>query len=73
MKRTDSSLVYGTSSLGELLLRATPNKQLTRIQYFGCETGLADIAKQQSVAFFLELNHGTFTNKHILDQLPIAD
>ena len=56
MKRRNSSLVYGTSSLGEPLLTAIP-KQL--IQYFGCKTGLAVIAKQSDM--FLELNHDTLT------------
>ena len=67
MKRTDSSLVYGTSSLGEPLLKAIP-KQLTKDPiYFGCETGLAVIAKQ-SVTFFLELNHDTLTIWYQIDQ-----
>ena len=33
MKRTDSSLVYGTSSLGELLLTAIPNHDTLTIWY----------------------------------------
>ena len=42
MKRTDSSLVYGTSPVGEPLLKAIP----TKVPIFGCKTGLAVIAKQ---------------------------
>ena len=66
MQRTDSSLVYDTDSLSELLLTATPN-QLTKGQIFGSETGLAIIAKQ-SVTLFLELNHDTLTIWYQIDQ-----
>ena len=44
--RTDSSLVYGTGSLGELLLTAIPEQLAWQsIQYFGPETSVVVIAK----------------------------
>ena len=67
MKRTDSSLVYGTSSLGEPLLTAIP-KQLVKDPK---KIGLAVIAKQ-SVMFFLELNHDTLTIWYQIDQCHFA-
>ena len=66
MQRTESSLVYDTNPLGELLLTAIPN-QLTKGQIFGSKTGVAIIAKQ-SVTFFLELNHDTLTIWYQIDQ-----
>ena len=70
MQRTESSLVYDTNPLGELLLTAIPN-QLTKGQIFGSKTGVAIIAKQ-SVTFFLELNHDTLTIWYQIDQFHFA-
>ena len=57
-KSTDSSCSYGTSSLGEFLLTATP-KQLVKDTIFWFWSYLS------SVTFFLELNHGTLTGLEI--------
>ena len=61
MKRIDSSLVYSTGSLGELLLTAIP-KQLTKdlIFWFRNQT--------KSVTFFLELNHENRSIWYQIDQ-----
>ena len=54
MKRIDSSLVYSTGSLGELLLTAIP-KQLMKDPIFWFWN------QNKSVMFFLELNHEKLT------------
>ena len=54
MKRIDSSLVYSTGSLGELLLTAIP-KQLMKDPIFWFRN------QNKSVMFFLELNHEKLT------------
>ena len=61
MKRIDSSLVYSTGSLGELLLTAIP-KQPTKdlIFWFRNQT--------KSVTFFLELNHENRSIWYQIDQ-----
>ena len=59
MKRiADSSLVYSTSSLGELLLTAIP-KQLTKDPVFWFRNQTKSTSK--SVTFFLELNYAKLT------------
>ena len=58
MERTDSSLVYSTSSLGELLLTAIPRQPTDKgSKYFGSETGIAVIAKQECYVLLRTLTH----------------
>ena len=72
MKITESSLVYDTSSLDELLLTFSYiPKQLMKDPNFGSETGHTAIAKQ-SFTFFLELNHDTLTIWYQIDHFHFA-
>ena len=61
MKRIDSSLVYSTGSLGELLFTAIP-KELTKDPIFWFRN------QTKSVMFFLELNHEKLTTWYETDQ-----
>ena len=69
MKRTDASLVYGTSSLGEPFLTAIP-KQLTKDLIFWLRNRSLSQAKQSVT--FIELNHDRFTICYQIDQCHFA-
>ena len=53
-------------------LRHYLSRNWRRIQYFGCETGLAVIAKQR-VTFFLELNHVGVGDELIAPKLSVRN
>ena len=53
-------------------LRHYLSRNWRRIQYFGCETGLAVIAKQR-VTFFLELNHVRVGDELIAPKLSVRN